>query len=334
MGGHYGTTGGGTSTTSTTSSTSSSSPSGPSQAELQALENARATFREYLRRWGLVPTKNLLNLVEKATMSGWSSTIFLDRVRHTPEYAQKYPGIMWKDGMTEASYLSAFNSYKNIAQTAGVDFTRNDFAKVLKRGVSAQEFTDRVAAIKSIDRWGPMWQYFSETLAARGLGPTKGLSKQQLADFVMRLGPKQWEKVYDETFLTAGLERVAGIQIGSEGNPGAPSDYKISRGELLDIVKQVESLSMGSFDPAKLDYAKIGTELRKFDINYLKNYDLTVKDIVELELGGPRAAQIAEKAQRVLGTQQAFQNPRATSQAATQIGQRSEQANQQLPQSQ
>lgn len=338
MGDHgYGTggttTGTTTGTSTSTSSSSSSAPSGPTQAQLQAMENARASFRELLRRWGLTASKNLLNLIEKATQNGWNTTIFLDRVRHTPEYAQKYPGIQWKDGMTEGAYLSEYNQYKNVAQQAGVNFSRDDFAKTLKRGVGPEEFTDRVTAIQSIDRWAPMWQYFSETLAARGLGPPKGLSKKQLADFVMKLGPKQWEKVYDETFLTAGLERVAGIQVGKDYVPGQTTPYSIGREDILNIVKQVEALSMGGFDPAKLDFAKIGEHLRQFKPEYLQRYDITTKDIVELELGGPRAATIAEKAQRVLKTQEAFYQPRATPTSSQGVGQQGEQKDLQLPQS-
>jgi hypothetical protein len=269
-------------------------------------------------------SKNLLNLIEKATQQGWSQTIFLDRVRHTPDYVKKYPGIQWRDGMTEGSYLSTYNQYRNVAQSAGVKFSRVDFAKALKRGVEPQEFSDRVEAIKSIDRWAPMWQYFSEALAARGLGPPKGLSKKHLADFVMKLGDKRWEKVYDETFLTAGLERVAGVE----------TPYSISRGDLLNIVKQVEALSMGSFDPAKLDFAKMGAELRKYKPEYLARYDVHEKDIVEMMLGGPRAAAIAEKGQRILATQEAFNAPRATPQSSANIGQRGDQVREQLPQSQ
>lgn len=286
-------------------------------------------------------TKNLLNLIERAVVGGWSSTVFLDRIRHTPEYAQKYPGIQWKDGMTEGSYLSTFNQYKSYAQAAGVQFGRLDFAKALKRGVSPQEFSARVDAIKSIDRWGPMWQYFSEALAARGLAPPNGLSKKQLADFVMKLGPKQWEKVYDETFISAGLERVAGIQIGEAPKGWSGSEdgtssaaYTIARGDILDIIKQVESLTMGAFDPAKLDFAKIGSDLRQFKPDYLAKYNITTKDILEMELGGPRASAIAERAQRVLATQKAFTEPRATPQSSQQVGQRAEQVRQQLPQSQ
>jgi hypothetical protein len=271
-------------------------------------------------------------MIEKATLQGWSSTMFLDRVRHTPDYVKKYPGIQWKDGMTEGSYLSEFNQYKNLAQSAGVKFSREDFAKALKRGVSPQEFEDRTLAIKSIDRWGPMWQYFSETLAARGLVGPKGASKKDLADFVMKLGDKRWEKVYDETFLTAGLERVAGITVGKTGVPGVDTPYSISRGDLLTIVNQVESLSMGAFDPAKLDFTKMGVELRKYRPEYLQRYGVTEKDIIEMELGGPRAAAIAEKGQRVLATQEATTAPQATPQSSTQVGQRSQQREQELPQ--
>jgi hypothetical protein len=298
------------------------------------MENARSAFRELLRRWGIPRSKNLLNLIEKATLQGWSSGMFLERVRHTPDYVKKYPGIQWKDGMTEGTYLNTYNQYRNVAQSAGVKFSREDFAKALKRGVEPQEFADRVEAIKSIDRWAPMWQYFSETLAARGLAGPKGLSKKDLADFVMKLGDKRWEKVYDETFLTAGLERVAGVQVGTDFAPGQETPYSISRGDLLNVVKQVEALSMGSFDPAKLDFAKMGVELRKYKPEYLSRYDITTKDIIEMELGGPRAASIAERGQRVLATQEAFNAPRATPQSSQNVGQRGDSVREQLPQSQ
>ncbi len=280
------------------------------------MDNARASFREMVRRWGISPSKNVLNLIEKAIQAGWNSSLFLDRLRHTPEYAQTYPGIQWKKGMTEGTYLSTYNQYKNLAAQAGESFSREAFAKALKRNVSPQEFSDRVAAIKSIDRWGPMWQTFSDVLAARGLAPPKGLSKQDLANFVMRLGPKAWEKVYDETFLTSGLERVAGLQVGKSGIPGQDTPYAITRGDMLDIVNQVESLTKGGFDPAKLDFAKIGADLRKFKPEYLSRYGITPRDILEVELGGPKAADIAVKAQRIIDTQQAATQPQAVPQQA------------------
>jgi hypothetical protein len=299
-----------------------------SQAQLQALDNARAAFREYLRRWGLPTSKNLLNLIEKAVHQGWNSNFFIDRLRHTPEYVQQFPGIQWRAGMSEATYMSQFNAYKNIAQQAGVNFNRVDFAKAIKRGVSPDEFSDRAAAITSIQRWAPMFGYYADAAAARGMPVTK----KGLADMLMKLGPKKYEKLYDELFLTAGLERVAGIQVGKEGVPGQDTPYAIARGDILDIVKQVEALSMGSFDPAKLDFAKIGIELRKYKPEYLQRYGVTTKDILELELGGPRAASIAEKAQRILSTQEATTAPRATPQSSTQVGQRSQQRQQELPQ--
>lgn len=287
------------------------------------MENARASFRDLLRRWGMFPTKNLMNLIEKAVNQRWNSTLFLDRVRHTPEYAQKFTGIRWKEGMTEGAYIQTYTQYKNLAKQAGVTLTRPAFAKMLNRGVSPQELADRVSAIQSIERWGPMWQYFSDALSQRGFAPPKGLSKKDLADFVMKLGPKQWERVYEETFITAGLERVAGIQVGKDFVPGQTTPYAITRQDLLTLVKQVEGLNPGT-EVEKLgsqDYAKIGASLRRYDPSYLQRYDITTRDILELELGGPRAGTIAAKAEKLLATQEAFNEPRAVPQQAQAIGQ-------------
>jgi hypothetical protein len=124
------------------------------------------------------------------------------------------------------------------------------------------------------------------------------------------------------------------VQVGTDFAPGQETPYSISRGDLLNVVKQVEALSMGSFDPAKLDFAKMGVELRKYKPEYLSRYDITTKDIIEMELGGPRAASIAERGQRVLATQEAFNAPRATPQSSQNVGQRGDSVREQLPQSQ
>ena len=52
--------------------------------------------------------------------------------------------------------------------------------------------------------------------------------------------------------------------------------------------------------------------MRQHTINYLDRYGLTTLDLLKAELGGPRAADIRERANRILATQEAFLEPRAT----------------------
>src|SRR3990167_7661525 len=122
-----------TDTGSTSSSSTSSTSSGPSDAERmrEARERLRAGYREVLRRWGFVPNKNLLNLIERGLRSMWTSTQFIDMLRQTPEYRQQFRGIKWRQGMTEGQYLSTYSQYKARAQDIGEKIQKKDFARLL-----------------------------------------------------------------------------------------------------------------------------------------------------------------------------------------------------------
>lgn len=324
-----------TSQSTSTPATTSAQPSGPTLAERRAMEALRRSYLELLRRWGLRQTKNLLNLVERAMRGQWSSTQFQSYVRQTPEYKQSFKGIRWKTGMTEGQYLSTFAQYNARAQDIGETLTRREFGKLLKRGVSFDEFSDRVDALNAIEEYGPMWAQFQQVLELNGVNvPGKKLSKKELQKFIMGMGPAKWEALYEETLITTNLERVAGVQVVATraGEVAVPDSYEVTRQDLLDIIKQVEALTPG-FELESLssrDWAGIGKNIRQYSINYLQRYGLTTRDLLEMELGGPKAAKIAERADRLLKTQEAFTEPRAIPQSAMQVGRPQEE---ELPQS-
>ena len=313
---HFGDGGNGNGSTTTTSGSS-----GPSQAQLlaekRAMQRLRATFRDVLRRWGISPSKNMMNLIEKGLRGMWSTTMFLDQLRHTPEYRQRFQGIRWKDGMTESQYLSTYAQYQARAKDIGETITKKDFAKLLKRGVTFDEFSDRVDALSAIDTYGPLWNQFKFELESAGINvPGKTLSKSELTKFLMGLGSKQWETVWQRAYMTVNLEKVAGIEVveQAKGETSSPDAYEITRADLLQILKQTEALSAGmelEKSLAGTDFASLGAKMRQFDMNYLKRYGLTPKDILNMELGGVGAAEIAERAERVLQTQEAFFAERA-----------------------
>ena len=279
------------------------------------MQNLRLSFLELIRRWGLPHSKNLLNLVEKAARGQWSSLMFQAHLRHMPEYKEKFFGIRVKDGMTEATYLSTFAQYRARAQDAGININKQEFARLLKRGVSFDEFSDRVDALQTFKSYGPMFNTFQDVLAERGINVPGGtLGKKEMVKFIMGRGSKQWEQAWQETFLTVNLEKVAGINVVGQGETSTPDSYEITRNDLTQIIRQVEGLSGGKFDVESMtpqNFAEIGARLRKYNMSYLKKYGLTTKDLLEMELGGPNAAKIGEKANRVLAEQEGFQKPRA-----------------------
>jgi len=303
-------------TTTGGSSGGSGGSSGPSLAEQRAIANLRASFTDLLRRWGLPRSKNLLNLIERGIRSQWNSALFIDQLRHTPEYRQKFRGIQWKTGMTEGAYLSTFAQYKARAQDIGVTLTRNMFAKLIKQGKSFEEFSAQIDALDMIQSYGPFWQQFGQTLEMRGVNiPGRKLTKSELAKFIMGMGSKKWEQVFQEMVVTTQLEQVAGINVverlGGETTTDAP--YEILRSDMLKLIRQAEALNPG-FEVEKMtgqDWAAIGEDLSRYKPEYLKRYGLDAADILTIKLGGPGAAELMQKANRVLATQEAYFEPRA-----------------------
>ncbi len=283
------------------------------------MQNLRASYLDLLRRWGIVGhglTKNLLNLVEKAMQGQWSSTFFMAQVRHTPEYHKQFFGIRLKDGMTEGQYLSTYAQFRARAQDVGMKFTKNEFARTLKRGLSFEEFSDRVDAVQTFEQYQPMWNQFKVVLQERGINVPDKHFKKEMTKFIMGRGSKQWEQVWQETYLTANLEKVAGVSVieKGKGESATPDALEIGRGDLLSIIKQVEGLSGGKFDVESLTpqaFADLGDKLRKYNLSYMRRYGLDYKDLIQAELGGNNAAAIRAKGAKILAEQEGFLQPRA-----------------------
>jgi hypothetical protein len=302
-----------------------------------ALARLRSSYEEILRRWGLKADKNLLNLIEKGVRGQWSSTQFVSYLRQTPEYRQHFRGLQWRTGMSEAQYNSTFAQYKARAQDIGERLSRKEFALALKQGLTFDEYSDRVDAVSRLTTYAPFWTQFQQVLELRGTNvPGEKLTKKEMVKFVMGLGPKKWENLLQETILTAQLERVAGIQVVARqaGETPTPDSYEVTREDILGILKRVEALNPGMEleELGGQDFAELGSFVRQHSISYMQRYGLTTADLITARLGGPRAAEINERAERVRATQEAFLEPRAVSQVPVQRAQQAE-AEEELPQS-
>lgn len=323
------------SSTSSSSSSSTSTSTGPSDAD-RFRAQIMASYREIIRRWGLPASKNLLNLMERGARARWSTTQFMDMLRHTPEYRQNFRGIRWRTGMTEGQYLSTFAQYKAAYQDVGGHLTRRQFGRLLKKGVTYEEFGDRVAAVQSMRTYQPMWQSFLQALELNGI--EKNVSRKALGKFIMGLGPVKFERLFQEAYATTQLEEVAGIEVTAPraGETATPDSYGLTRKALLNIIRQAEALNPG-FEVEKLsgqEFAAIGADLREHDINYMQRYGLSTAEYIKMRFGGPGAAETADLSKRILATQEAFLEPRAVQ--ATALTARSQQpgaGEDELPQS-
>jgi len=148
--------------------------------------------------------------------------------------------------------------------------------------------------------------------------------KNRLLQGLYDAAPLSWEEIYEEAILTTNLEQVAGIDVTARRAGERVTDtYGITRRNLLQIVRQVEALTPGfeMEDISSQEFAAIGARIRQYDAGYLQRYGLSTKDLLQMELGGPGAAETAAKAKRLLATQEAFYEPRATTQSLVQSGQ-------------
>lgn len=303
--------GGSSTTTSTTSSTSTSNaPSGPTPEQIR---NAEASFTNILVGWGIPVDKTLEAFVKQAVKSQWSGAEFLRQFRLTKAYALRFPGIMRQDGsmrMTEAQYISGYNSARDYAATLGRSLSPEAYGAAIKGGNSPSEIRAKLSAEDILRSNAQVFGEFSDYLVARGIVSPKGLSKDDLRQFVMGQGPKALEQEWQTAYSAAQLANV-GVDVGKK-NAGADVSYKTlshleSRFEALNPGQQVENLGQ-SF------YNQILESAKAIDVGKLYSIGITKKDLLVLAFGGKNVSAVAEKVSRALDTYHAAQDPRANPQ--------------------
>jgi hypothetical protein len=280
--------------------------------------NLRSSFLEVLRSWGIGITPNLDKLVNRGVNAQWSTTTFLQYLRKTNEYGEQFPGIQWKRGMTEATYNMQFDAYFNLGQDVGYKLDRDAFGFLLKKGVEPTEYQARIQAIDRIDQYRPLFNQFEEVLRLRGLlRPKEQLKKKDLADFVMGVGSKQWEAVWEEASFSEGLEN-AGFFIQTKGGKKfvGNEEFGIGRKALLRTIRAIESTGVQVESATTQDFVELAALVETaFPLSQIYKSGIKKTDLIQLKFGGPKAPQVALRVQRLLNTHAAFEDEeRATGQ--------------------
>ena len=283
---------------------------GPSPADLR---NLRASFLEVLHQWDLNLDKNMQNLVQMGVNQEWSTTNFMQHVRQTKAYKQQFAGI--QRGQSEAAYLYAYEQYRDRMQDIGKKLTTQQFGLLQKRGVDYEEWSARVDALDRVSKDADLFADFGAVLKARGLISGKFTMKDAV-NFVRRKSSPQFEKVWEEASFTSGLER-AGFQFGEDGD--------MSRKSLISMLQGFEARNPGAEVENLGDefYGQLAERvLTLLPASRIANFGLTKSDILELQLGGPRAASIAQTVNQILANaERAKAGPSAKPQAQpTQTG--------------
>jgi hypothetical protein len=291
-GGSGGDTGSSSSSSGGTSGGSSSSGSsgGSAGPSPETIANAKASYANLLKSWGIPITPAMNQFVTQAATSGMGSAAFLQQVRQTKAYAQAFKGIMMGNGtlrMSESQYIAGYNSARDHAASVGRNFNRDMYGMAIKNNNSPSEINEKIEALDILKTNATTFQNFSEYLTAKGLAPKKGITKQDLLAFVMKQGPVQWEQEWNTASQAAELQRLA-IDVGK---PKTGSDISY---------KEIQKLQKGLPQGTEPDYKGMAAALDSLPASKLYGYGLTKKDIVTLGYGGKGAKQIAEVATRAL----------------------------------
>lgn len=284
----------------TPSSPPSSSSGGTSASQGQARQNAVMAFRAFLQQLGIPLDPALEQLISRAVGGGWTQTTFMYYLRLSREYAQAFPGIMRRDGtlrMSEAQYIAGYNSARDYASTLGRSLSRAAYGLAIKNGNSPSEIKSKLQAVDVLREHADVFTEFSDYLVATNeIGP-KGLSKDEMLQFIMHQGPKRWEQIWQTSYTASQIE-AAGIGVG----PGQEVRYK----ELRKLI----GMAPPGTDPTKIDFTQLAEDVQTvLPLSALYKAGLTGRDLIQLRLGGPKAVEIATRVQRVIGTYRARFEP-------------------------
>lgn len=294
------------------SGSGSGGSSGPSPEQLAAM---RAGFVGILHSWGLPPGK-MAGLINQAVNGTWSTSQFMNHVRTTKLYKQAFHGIGSQPGMTEGSYLAQYRQFKSKAQDIGHNLSRQAFGTLLKKGVDYQEWSYRVKVEEQIEKNQNVFNWYERELKRRGeLKPKENLKRKDLWDIVTKQNSERFESIYEIASVQSNLQRI-GFDL-FKGKKGGGKGADITRGQLLKLIKNFETGTLGAevenFGAA--DYAEIAEQIRTtIPVSQLYGYGLKKRDLVELKFGGPRAAEIYQKAKNIMKQAQAAAEDRTTPQ--------------------
>ncbi len=235
-----------------------------------AIRNARASFDELLRSWGIPLTKEVNNFVARAAQKQMSGDAFMAAIRKTKAYARAFPGIMQPNGvlrMSESEYQSGFDAIQEYGASIGRVMNRNDFAAALKSGNSIAEIKQKWGAIDSLQTNRQILDEFVAYRQAQGLSAPK--NRDDLLKFVMGMGPREWEIGYDTAVMSA-KSKTAGLEMSFD--------------EIKNVIGQIETSGLGdSQDITPEVFAKVRDNLRH--VGTMKAYGLRDKDAVLAAFG-------------------------------------------------
>jgi hypothetical protein len=255
--------------------------------------NAISMYTNTLMAWGIPIDQNLTQLMQEGADKRYSADTFLRYLRDTPEYRAAFQGIFKKDGtlrMTEDQYIQTMKDYASVASQAGVNMPHNLAVWAIKHDVTPSEYADRATAISSLNRNKDLFANFSKELAQTGLAGPKGVTKAELAKFVLGTGNKAWKDLWQDA-VTRNSAVMAGLT------------FKKHADGYLDLHRNViERISGRDMTAEQMDQAfQLASSLLLSDLPAAKIQGLGLKkhEVVAAAFGGHGSAEARAKLSRI-----------------------------------
>lgn len=261
----------------------------------QEIRQRSLRYTEMATRLGLGTSDNLAKLALKAAREGWDSSQFMQMLRRTEDYQERFKGI--KPGMTEAEYTGRLESMKEIAAGFGFRYERDMYQSLIRKGMTPTLFRTRMQALSYVTENRAQFKALENTLKARGaMRPNDTLTLKQAAQIVLGKAPGAWQEVWAEARLRA-VAAQAGMGVGAG----------ISRQRLLHLQERIEGGFLTEGDVGK-GLTSVARQLRQLiPLERLTKFGITKGELFELEFGTNqrRKLELEAKVGRIINTYQA-----------------------------
>jgi hypothetical protein len=282
----------------------------------RAERNLKATYSNTVLGYGIAINSEIQSIINQAAGHGMSLEAFMAEFRQTDEYAERFVGIMNKDGslkMDESTYLSYEKQYETYASRAGYDLSSKQMGYLFRNDVTPEESSDRFVGLGRIDRNKDLYKAFGRELVQGGLAKPKDVdTKAEMFKFVMGEGNKKWYDLWQDT-----VTRNAAVQAGLTFKKAGESYTNLRQGmiekisgmdltedEMASKFMEVADMLGGAYIP--------GTTSGIAQTTAGETYGVTKQAVAKAVFGGKGSVRARQKIGRAVRTDEAFYDERAT----------------------
>ena len=265
-----------------------------------------ADMAAFLNGLGIPTTPGMEALIQEAIKGEWNQSMFLEELRGTQEYRERFPGIFEKNGtlkMSESSYILMEGQYTSLASQAGINMGQKRMAFLFRNDVTPEEFGDRAVAFQRLNRNKDLYGAFKRELVQAGVAkPGDVNTNKELFKFVMGEGNKAWYDLWQDA-VTRNAAVTAGITFGKN-----QAKYTALR---QGVIERISNMGLSEAEMAQKFMEVEGILSDVLPTTEAGLYGVNKKDAVKAAFGGKGSSKARDQIERAVTTADAFSDSRA-----------------------